>query len=758
MCFQLVIPADDDFILLTYNHMKIKKLITLVLLTFLLAEGYAQTVSGYVYEMLESKKSPLVGANIYQLHTSNGTITNEKGFFSFELHPESQEHLIISYVGYKNDTLALAEDKLRPIDVVLQEDIELTEVEVVSRQKGGFVSRASTRSIESISDQGLKQAACCNLSESFENSATVNVSYADAVTGAKQIEMLGLAGQYTQIMQENIPNLRGLAEPYGLGYYPGDWLQSIQVSKGSSSVINGYESITGQINLELKKPSKSEKFFLNLYGNQFGKFEGNLNGRINLNDRWSTMIFFHGENNSIKHDNNDDGFLDMPLVSQINLYNRWNYKTDNIHLGFGFQYLTEERRGGQVLFNPNEERNESNGYGIGVGTSRFEAQLKLGYILKNRDFSSVGFQNQFVSHRQESFFGLTDYNAEQISYYGNLMFQSYIGTIAHRYTTGISYMYDSYNEVLNDSIFERTENVPGAFFQYTYSDSQKLNIIAGIRGDWNSRFGFLVTPRINLRYSPTVNNIFRVSAGKGYNSPNVVSDNVGLFTTSKKVHVGPSIGIEEAWNFGFSYNRYFQISDRELILGIDIFYTNFQNQIVVNRDTDPFNVFINNLDGRSFSTSIQAEARYEIIKDFDILFAFRYNDVKTTIAGELVEKAMVNRYKALLSLSYATNLKKWQFDLNFQLKGDARLPNTSFNPPEYQRPDHSPAYMIMNAQVTKFFKRWEFYVGAENLTNYKQDNPIISPQDPFGEYFDATIVWAPVMGIKAYAGIRIILK
>jgi outer membrane receptor for ferrienterochelin and colicin len=708
--------------------------------------------------MDEGIKLPLTGVNVYQSESQTGTVSDENGFFEIDLLSGGNDNLIISFVGYENDTIDVSKLNQTLVEVVMNEKKELDEVVVKGRQKGGFVSRTSTRSIESISGEGLKQAACCNLSESFENSATVNISYADAVTGAKHIEMLGLAGQYTQILQENIPNLRGLAGPYGLGYYPGDWLQSIQVSKGSASVINGYESITGQINLELKKPQKSEKFFLNLYGNHFGKIEGNLNARILINDRWSTMLLFHAENNSVKHDKNEDTFLDMPLVQQYNIYNRWNYKTDNVHFGFGFQYLTEDRQGGQSFFNLEDIRNEENGYGIGVETDRFESELKLGYIFNNRDFTSIGFQNQFIIHRQESFFGLTDYNAEQVSYYGNLMFQSYIGTISHSYTTGLSFLYNSYFEILDDSTFSRIEKVSGIFFQYTYSDGKKLNIIAGVRADWNSYFGFLVTPRLNIRYTFKENNTIRASAGKGYNAPNIVAENSQLFNTSKKVHVGSNINIEAAWNAGLSYNRYFNISDRELILGFDLFYTNFQNQVVVNRETDPFHVYINNLDGRSYSTSFQAEVRYEIIKDFDVLMAFRYNDVKTTVGDQLQEKEMVHRYKGLLSLSYATNLKKWQFDLNFQLNGDARLYNTSFNPPEYRRPERSPAYLIMNAQVTKYFKRWELYFGGENLTNYKQENPIISPEDPFGEYFDATIVWAPIMGIKAYAGIRVTIK
>ena len=611
--------------------MRIKILMIFIYALLTISDGFSQKVSGYVYEILEGNNSPLTGASIYQANTTNGTSTDESGFFSLKLKSGKDIILIFSYVGYMNDTIVVHNVEKNRIDIVLKNNSELDQVNIVSRQKGGFVSRTEVRSIESITSAGLKQAACCNLSESFENSATVNISYTDAVTGAKHIEMLGLAGQYTQMMQENIPNLRGLATPFGLGYYPGDWLQSIQVSKGTSSVINGYESITGQINLELKKPDDRERFFLNLYGNHLGKLEGNMNGSIKISERWSTMILLHGEQMFGRHDINGDSFLDMPDVSQINVYNRWNYKTDNIHLGFGAQYLTENRKGGQLSFDANRPNDIENGYGIGVKTDRFQAQAKLGYIFKNLDFTSIGFQNQFVSHQQSSFFGLTDYDAKQISYYGNLIFQSYITSPAHKYTTGISYAYDNYNELLNDSSFARTESVPGIFFQYTYSDGEKWNFIGGVRGDIHNLYGFIFTPRLHARYSFNEKNIFRASAGKGYNSVNVIAENTNLFNTSKKVVINGPLKLEAAWNMGLSYNRYFTVSDRELSLGFDMFYTYFIDQVVVDRDSDPFTVYISNLDGKSYSTSIQAELRYELIRNFDVTLAFRYNDVKTTI-------------------------------------------------------------------------------------------------------------------------------
>lgn len=734
--------------------MRIKLLLIFIYIFICTSNGVSQKISGYVYEVLEGSRLPLTGANVRQVSTANGTATDEHGFYEIKLKSDFHDVLVFSYVGYQNDTVHIHEVEGYLLDVVLRNSNDLSQVDIVSRQKGGYVSRASTRNIESITNAGLKQAACCNLSESFENSATVNISYTDAVTGAKHIEMLGLAGQYTQILQENIPNLRGLATPFGLGYYPGDWLQSIQVSKGTSSVINGFESITGQINLEIKKPDDREVFFLNIYGNQFGKLEGNMNGSIKINEKWSTMLLLHSEQMFGAHDFNGDTFLDMPVVSQVNVYNRWKYKTDNVHLGFGIQYLTENREGGQLSFDPDKPHDLENGYGIGVQTDRLQSQAKLGYIFKKRDFTSIGFQNQFIWHRQKSFFGLTDYDADQISYYGNLIFQSYINSPAHKYTTGISYVYDVYNELLNDSSFTRIESIPGIFFQYSYSDGKKWNFIGGVRGDNHNLFGFIFTPRLHVRYSLNEKNIFRASAGKGYNSVNVIAENANLFNTSKKVIINSPLKLESAWNMGLSYNRYFSIGGRELSLGFDLFFTYFIDQVVVDRDSDPFTVYFSNLDGKSYSTSFQAEIRHEIIKNFDVTLAFRYNDVITTINSQLRELDMVNRYKGLVSLSYFTNLKKWQFDFNLQINGDARLPNTSYNPTEFQRPERSPMYAILNAQITKYFKRWDLYVGGENLTNYRQPNPIIDPENPFGDYFDATMVYAPVMGIKVYGGVR----
>ncbi len=732
-------------------------IVTMVLLV--LSSGYlmSQTIRGHIYEENKGQQIPLIGATVQQAGTLNGVVADENGDFVIKLIRNMPKLLVFSFVGYVNDTIEVA-DYSGELKVVMANQKLLDEVVVTGRRKGASISRTETRSVVNITESELQKAACCNLSESFETSATVDVSYSDAVTGAKQIQMLGLAGIYTQLLTENIPNMRGLATPWGLGYIPGSWMSSIQVSKGTSSVINGYESMAGQINIEYKKTNDDEKFFLNLYGNHEGKVEGNANANFHVSKKWSTAVLAHVENLSIKHDGNGDSFVDMPLIDQVNLFNRWFYNGKNLRSRFGFKYLTENRRGGQTFYDDSKPVSPENGYGIGVKTNRYEGFLKIGYVSKYRAATSLGFQNQFVYHKQESFFGLNNYNAEQVSFYSNLMYQSWIGNSNHRYTSGICFNHDDYDEDLNDSTFTRTESVIGGFVQYTYSNGTNLNIITGLRLDHNSLFGLLFTPRLAVRYNLNEHNIIRASAGKGYRSPNVVAENTSLLATSKKLVFKETPDIESSWNYGLSYTSYIDINARELTVTADFFRTEFENQIVIDRENDPFFIYVYNLKGKSYSNSFQIEASYELFRNFETTLAFRYNDVKTTISGDLVQKTLVNKFKGLVAISYQTRKKQWQFDMNVQAIGNQRLPYTGFNPEKYQLDEYSPDFFVINAQITRYLNRFELYLGGENLGNYRQTDPIIASEDPFGKYFDSSIIWGPISGIKIYAGLRFTIK
>jgi outer membrane receptor for ferrienterochelin and colicins len=729
-------------------------LLSMMIMLLTAQKAISQTVYGFVYETVDNDTVPLPGVNIFWEGTTKGTVSDEKGAFSLKT-AKGAHHLIFSFVGYANDSLHYHADG-KPLKHVMRQPLTLTEVEVSTRAKTNFVSRLSTVNAISITSGELQRAACCNLSESFETSASVDVSYSDAVTGAKQIEMLGLAGIYTQMMGENMPNLRGLANGFGLLFIPGSWMESIQVSKGTSSVLNGYESITGQINVEYKKPVDSERFFLNLFQSHTGRSEGNFNLRLDPGKNLKTMLLGHVSNNSVKHDGNNDGFLDDPRYTQLNFFNRWDYNAKNFEFQFGIKALGEKRKGGQMNFDHSLSQNQQSFYGIQVNNERYEAFLKTGFIF-NRPATSLGIQQQITHHKLSSFYGLREFNATQQSYYANVLFQSFIGDTRHAYTTGFSLIYDQYDgkgEALHEI---QEEIVPGAFFQYTYSDGTRLNLIAGMRMDHHNQHGFFFTPRLHARYNFSEHTIGRISAGKGYRTARVIAENLSALASSKvfnwNLAAADPLRMEEAWNYGVNISQYIHINNRELTLSFDLYRTSFINQVVIDRVSSSTEILVYNLDGKSYSNSLQVEANYELLTGLDVTAAFRYNDVKVSYMRELQERPLVNRYKGLLSFSYKPSAR-WQYDLTGLLTGPSRLPLWAVQPDPDSSEPLSPSFVTVNAQITRNFRKWSLYLGGENLTNYMQHHPIINPDNPFGNNFDASVIWGPLMGVKVYAGLR----
>lgn len=706
---------------------------------------YGQEIKGKVTENHDGHKNALVGVNVYWMNTQQGTVTDKNGQYSIPRNKESNT-LIFSYVGFNSDTIFVKNQST--INIALKESQLLQEVEVGERQEASTIDRLDPKLTQNISDAAFHRAACCNLSESFENNATVDVSYADAVTGSKQIKMLGLDGKYVQMQMENVPMMSGLASSYGLTYIPGPWMESIQISKGAASVKNGYSSISGQINTEYKKPDNSDRLFLNAVANDALGGEFNLTSATKFNERWSTLVAGHFHNNQTKHDRNGDSFLDQPLITRYQVFNRWKYRGDKIIFQFGGMYLTEDRIGGQIFYDRDTESNPDNGYGIGIKTERAELFAKGGYIFPSNNSYSIAFITNGSYHNHESFYGLTKYDATEKSFYGSLLLEGIIGTVKHKFSTGLSYSHNELEERLNDSLHLRPEYIPGAYFEYTYSPSNLLTLMLGLRGDYHNDFGFFATPRVHAKYNMNENNVFRASAGLGYRTANVLVENSHLLANGMPLIFQEEPEMERAANYGLSYIHYFHIAGKKWTLMMDYYRTDFMNQIVIDRE-DNRQISIYNLDGKSYSNAFQVEIQAEPIKRLDVTLAFRYNDVKTTFAGNLMEMPLVNRYKGLIALSYATNLNKWQFDLNAQLNGNGRLPSSVQNGIQ----DY-PAFLVLNAQVTKFFRKWSVYFGSENLTDYVQDEPILNADQPFSTEFDASQVWGPIHGRKIYLGLR----
>jgi outer membrane receptor for ferrienterochelin and colicin len=737
-----------------------KKIIILFIIIIPLFSN-SQHLKGIVFGNGKDGKQPLPGVNIFWQGTNSGTASDGEGYF--ELRKGASQHMLVfSFVGYETKTVHIDNDD--KLEVVLEPNLKLDEVTVVKKDRGTYLSAMETIHTERIGEAELHKAACCNLAESFETNPSVDLSYSDAVTGARQIRLLGLDGIYSQLQVENLPDLRGLATTFGLNYIPGPWMESIQVSKGASSVLSGYESIAGQINAEVKKPDSKEKLFLNAYANQHGKIEFNANTGIKVyEDKLTTGILIHGSGISNRVDDNGDGFLDDPLTKQIQISNRWKFTN---HKGFmaqaGVNVLTEDRLGGQIDFKDGMIPSLGNPYGISIKTDRLSGYFKSGIVSADQR-SALAILTNFSNHKTNSFYGETDYNASENRFYGSLIYTRDLDVNAiHTLNAGVSFIHDNIQESLYNINLDRVENVPGIFAEYTLKPTVNMTIMAGLRADAHNIFGTFVTPRMHFRYKIGQHITMRANAGKGFRTAHVITENNYLLASYRKLNWQNSIMQEEAWNYGFSLVQDYLLWGRELQINTEFFRTDFNTQLVVDRESSSTHVLLSPLLGKSYANSLQFDVRYQPFERFDVLLAYRLNDTKQTIAGELKEIPLKSRYKGLINLNYSTKLKKWMFDYTAQFNGGGRIPHTV---EEWQnRVDMSgdfyefQPYVVMNAQITKYFKYWNIYLGSENLTNFKQPNPIEGAENPYAEGFDATNIWGPVLGRKIYLGVRFLLN
>jgi hypothetical protein len=653
--------------------------------------------------------------------------------------------------------------------------LNLDAVVIVSHPKGSLLPVSGLTKKEIISKSGLMKMACCNLSESFENSASVTVGFTDAVSGAKQIQLLGLSGIYSQMLAENVPVLRGLASTFGWSHVPSQWLESIQLSKGASSVVSGYESITGQMNLEFVKPNNTEPLGVNLYVDDDKHLEGNLTSSIQLNDKLWTGLLLSGTRGTEVHDKNGDNFLDMPKTKYINVYNRWFYLDDEkgVQSRTGIKLLYENRIAGQDSLCHRKHGIPYRGvelFETVIKTRNAAIENKTGFAVGNKEGQSLGVINSFSHHEQDLRFGRKSFVGVQNSYYANLLFSSHIRTKEHRYTVGASFAWDDYRTTFLDSLeynqtpltpINRTEIVPGVFGEYTYAHpAAGLTVALGLRTDYNSRFGWLFTPRGNLKYEFNKHITLRVSAGRGFRSPNAIAENTGLMASSRKFDLAGVAGldIEEAWNFGGNIALNIPVwNEQTAILSIDCFRTVFRNRFIADRERNRNAVFFYNLgNGRSFADAWQSDFSVSLFRGFDLYAAFRYNDNCITYTDGNrqyeMEQALVSKYRGLVNLSYATRLRRWVFDVTAQINGPTRLPGLNGYDSEKI---YSPVFPVYFAQATKNGKHFDVYLGVENILAYTQKDPVRNWETPFGPDFDASMIWGPLWGRRIYAGIRI---
>lgn len=702
-------------------------------------------IKGLVQGLNASSVEILAGTKIKLLRAKTGTSTNESGTFEIALPKILPDTLVFFYPGYYPDSIIVdKKDRFIALNIILKAEVHFGEITVDGKKFTHGISKMKTLHVEEITAGELRKAACCNLSESFETNASVDVNFTDAVSGAKKIQMMGINGVYTQIQLENIPYLRGLESSFGLNSLPGTWIESIQITKGTGNVVNGYESMAGLINLELKKPSEMERLFVNAYQNRFGRSEVNVNGGQIINKKWSSGTFAHASTVLGNIDENNDGFRDIPMGDNFALTNRWAFQGEKMEAQLGINVNHERKMGGQNVY----LRENPVGYGVLINSRHADIFAKTGFFMK-KPMRSFGVIYNLKYQDIEGQFGNRLFAGTEKRGYVNALYEDIIGTSDHKIKVGSSFVVTQITQN-NDSINDnRNEIVPGAFVEYTYGGS-RLNTVVGARMDYHNLFGWQFCPRVHAKYTLTETTDLRFTAGRGWRVPNYIIDNVSLLASSKNWIAPTEILPEISWNFGGSIVQEFTLFKRKASFSIDLYRTFFEQQLIIDRDEDPSKVVFKNLDSPSISNSLQAEVAINPLKNLEIRIAGKYLDVKTILDGRFQQQIMLPKYRGFVNVAYKSKNKRWEYDFTCSIFGKSRLPIEKPGDPE----SFSPSYPMINTQLTHVYKRMDFYLGIENLTNFRQLRPVVDPLNPFGSDFDATCVWGPITGTNVYIGLR----
>lgn len=753
--------------------MPIQKSIIILLITLTAVPLCAQQpVTGRISSLLDGREMALPGATAHWAGTTTGAVSDSAGRFRIETPEHWPALLVASYVGHRSDTLQLKSMPTLPITFVLK-PIEIAGVEVVERAQGVQLSTRTTEATERIGQKELKRAACCDLSESFETNATVDVSYSDAVSGTKTIRMLGLDGKYAQMSLENIPFVRGLSTSSGLTLIPGTWIQDINLSKGAGTAVNGPNAMTGQIDLCLLNPLDQPPLFVNLYGNSQARMEANIHAAQRTGEQSANLLLVHGNWFDQAMDQNNDGLLDQPRTKRINMMNRWMHLGENKSGQFTVRAVHDERNGGQDFMRTPITDHSAHGLGlyrIDVVNRMLDGLAKHGWVFKGDATKSIGLIASGRWHESTSTYGLRSYAGEQRSGYASAVYQQLLRDGNDQVKAGLSFQYDDYEErfvsrrtsdasdTLQRLDLGRTERMPGAFAEHTLK-RDRFTLVSGLRFDMNDRFGNVWSPRLHAKYDIGPLTVLRASVGHGFRTPNPLVENAAVMASSRWIALEGALGMERAWNMGASLLHKFKWLDRKWAIGIDAYHTRFTQQVIADQDRDPQTLAIYMLDGPSYANSLLTDIQLEISRAFQLKLSHRYYEVRSTYDGRQLERPFTPNHRGLIDLAYTSPEEHWRFDINLNLFGEGRIPATQLNATEELRfGEVSPSYATLHAQITYSTGPWEFYLGGENLTSTLQQQQVIAPDDPYGPYFDASLIWGPTNKAMLYGGLRYTLK
>ena len=736
------------------------KIIQILLFFGAFNASYAQ-ITGVVYgDDGFGKKETLVGAQVRLKASQTFSISDVEGKFNLPGPNKLPDTLVVSFVGHHEEFLVITENNPMHLEVTLYSNNVRGEILIEARRKASSIQKMNPLHVQNLSENEFRKAACCNISEAFETNASVDVSMPDPISGQRRIQMLGLDGIYTQINLENIPYMRGLSFAYGMSAVPGTWAHSMQITKGTGSVVHGFESMAGMINIELKSAEEHELLYLNGYANMFGRAEINLQSARHLDaaKKWSSALFVHGSGYFMEIDNNEDGFRDFPIGHTFSGLNRWSYNGNRFEMKAILSGHYDTKLGGQLGFDP---RQPAGLFGAEIENKALEGLVKMGFFFQNRPTANVALLAKAKTYEHTTAVGNNFYQGAENRFYFNSIYTDELGCSSRKIQTGLSLVVADFkerleNKTLTPQNFSRLEIIPGAYGEFTWT-KDKFNVIAGARGDYHNLFGFIPSPRLHAKYSPTQRTDLRFSTGRAWRVPNFVGDNTNMLSTNRTWLNMANLEPEISWNIGGSVVQSFHLVENEKLsipasLTLDYFHTRFESQLIVDME-DQFFVAFYNLDGLSYSNTFQAELNIEPIENLELRFIYKYTDVKTTFGGVFQQRMMVPKHRGMFNVGYITKNKNWEFDFTTSVMGMMRLTHIT-NPDGSKEPEDTKPFAVLNAQVTRAWKNWDVYIGGENLTNHIQRNAIVGVDDPFGTTFDATRVYAPISGINVYVGFR----
>ncbi len=742
----------------------IRGMLSIMLLLLLFGSSiYSQNISGYIFSEAEGNKEPLDVAVVKWINTKKGTITDETGKFTLALSNISDKRLVVSYAGYKTDTVD-ASDKLQ-VEVILTPNLSTSTINVEDSKKSTHFGNYTAKT-EVITSQEFLKEASCDLAGCFGRNSSVEVAVTDIITDAKELKMLGLEGAYTQLLVDNMPLLSGLNVKYGISSIPATLIDQIMISKGSNSVIQGYESISGIMNVILKDYNNSDRLLVNGFVNSMFEKQFNLNFANSISKKWSNILTLHTAQKSMVMDDNNDSFLDNPLTTRYVLYNKWNLSDDEKKTDFNIagRYWNEKRVGGQKNTESQSSVNGRRLYEQTININSFE-----GYSRLNKQFTETSGIKMFLNtsyYDQGSYYGITKYDGKQTNFFA-MGFYEFEVLPNSFLKTGLSYKYLKIDELIafDDTIsktyagnYIKKESIPGVFAENSVNFLEdKASLMTGVRFDYHNEHKLIVTPRALLRYQPVKTLVFRASIGTGFRTVNLFSEYSNLLASSRNIIVAEKLEPEKTLNYGADVLIYFGGNNYSGNFNVDFYRTEFSNKIIPDYDSDPTEVIFANLNGKAFSNVMQAELSVTLLRNVDLKLAYKFIDFNYDNNGVRYEQPFVAKNRVLATFSYNPTSKSWSASAGLNWFGKQRLPSTASNPVQYQLPLESKPYTLINAQLNKNFKFFEIYAGVENLLNFKQDNPIISADDPFGPYFDTSFIWGPTRGRELYAGFRFIL-